>query len=241
MTVPMNTDEHADPGLDEPELSPEYRAPQPLALLTLVLGCLCFLALYRTTLWIFPLVTLVLGFISLRALAANPERIGRKAAWLGILLAAFFLTWAATSHYVHEAWLVNHARQYADSWLELLKEQKLKEAHQLHVSRGKRAEAGSSLEEFYRKQRYAQSDYESFYDKEPLKELVQFAPHAEFIFDSSRDRVSDVHTERVVLRYLARYEEQGKTREMPLRVLMLRTIDLSTGDYYWEVEGVAGE
>jgi len=44
-----------------------------------------------------------------------------------------------------------------------------------------------------------------------------------------------------VLRYLAKYEEQGRTKEMPIRMLMLRTIDLSTGDYYWEVEGVAGE
>ncbi len=237
----MNTDTYADPGLDEPETSHEYRAPQPLAILTLLLGCLSFLALFRTTLWVFPVVALVLGVVSLRSLAANPERIGRKAAWLGMLLAAFFLTWAATYHYVREAWLVSHARQYADSWLDLLKQQELKEAHQLHVSRGKRAEAGSSLEDFYKKQRYAQSDFESFYDKEPLKEVVQFAPHAQFVFDSSRDRVSDVHTERIVLRYLARYEEQGKTKEMPLRLLMLRTIDLSTGDYYWEVEGIAGE
>ena len=96
--------------------------PQPLAILTLVLGCFCFPALFRTTLWVFPVVTLVLGVVSLRVLASNPERIGRKAAWLGILLAAFFLAWAATSHYIREAWLVNHARQFADAWLELLKE-----------------------------------------------------------------------------------------------------------------------
>lgn len=237
----MNSDKYADPGLDDPEMSHDYRAPQPLAIMTLVLGCLSFLALLRTGLWVFPLVTLVLGVVSLRTLAANPERIGRKAAWLGILLAAFFLTWAATYHYVRESWLVGHARQYADAWIELIQEQKLKEAHQLHVSRGKRAKAGSSLDEFYASERYAQSDFEAFFDKVPLKELVQFAPRAQFVFDGSRDRLSDLYTERVVLRYLARYEDQGKQREMPLRVLMLRTIDQSTGDYFWEVEGVVGE
>jgi len=190
----MNTDAHTDLGLDESEVSHEYRSPQPLAMVTLVLGCLCFLALFRPTLWIFPLVTLVLGFVSLRALASNPEKIGRKAALAGMFLAAFFLTWAATQRYVRESRLVGHARQYADAWLELLKQQKLREAHQLHVPRGKRAEAGSSLEEFYEKQRYAQSDFESFYDKEPLKEIIQFAPRAQFTFDGGRDRVSDAHT-----------------------------------------------
>ena len=208
--------------------------------MTLVLGCFCFLALFRTTLWIFPIVTLVLGVFSLRALAANPEKIGRKAALAGMLLAAFFLTWAASYQYVREAWLVGQARQYADAWIDLLQQQRLREAHQLHVSRGKRAEAGSSLDEFYEKQRYAQNDLESFYDTEPLKEVVQFAPAPNSPSTGAETACRTVHTERVVLRYVAKYEEQGRTKEMPLGMLMLRTSVLSTGDFCWEVEGIAG-
>jgi hypothetical protein len=237
----MNTDAYADPAANEPGASHEYHSPQPLAIITLALGLLSFLALFRTTLWIFPIVTLVLGLVSLRTLAGQTEKIGRKAAVAGMVLAVFFWGWAAAYDIVREQWLIGHAREYADAWLELLQQQKLREAHQLHVSRGKRAEGNISLEEFYKKQRYAQSDFESFYDKEPLKDIAEFAPHAKFTYDGSRDRVSDPYSERVVLRYIATYDSHGQARTLPFRVLLLRRVDLSTGDHYWEVEGVSGE
>jgi hypothetical protein len=237
----MNTDAHSEIGPDELAEFGEYRSPQSLAIVTLVMGCFCFLALFRTTLWVFPIVTLVLGIFSLRALAANPEKIGRKAALAGMLLAAFFLTWAASYRYVRETWLVNQARQYADMWFDLLKRQRLKEAHQLHVSLDKRAAAGASLDEFYQQQRYAQDDLVSFYDKEPLKEVVQFAPHAQFTFDGGGDRVSTLNSERIVLRYVAKYEEQGRMKEIPLRVQLLRSSGVSRGEFCWEIETITSE
>ena len=52
----------------------EARSPHFLAVLTLVLGLLSFLALFHPSLVIVPLVALAFGVSALWSLAANPEK-----------------------------------------------------------------------------------------------------------------------------------------------------------------------
>jgi hypothetical protein len=230
---------------DLPEYDPisdvEFRQPpQVLAIVTLVLGLLSFVALFKTTLWIFPFVTIVLGGVSVFSLARNPEKIGRKAALLGIVLAVFFGSWAASRYFSRQQWLCGQARQNADAWLELIQENKLHEAHQLHLHPherddyvGKRA---SSTEE------QPESDYDSFYGSSPLREFVKVAPEATVEFVRVEDYVPNGITgltDTFVLRYVARYEEAGQPQELALRIVMRRNEQSAAGDCAWVIIRVA--
>src|SRR3972149_2495081 len=162
----MNASQYDDTVPGETAGLAGYRSPHILALLTLAVGLMSFLALFHTMFWGIPLVTLVLGVFSLWSLARNPEKIGRKAVLFGMALALFFGAWAPARYLLRQHWLVGIARTYADTWVELIRQKNLQEAHQLHVPKSQRASEGDVLDEFYRKLPNAQLDLARFFNTE---------------------------------------------------------------------------
>ncbi|MHB8970283.1 MAG: hypothetical protein ACYC3X_13640 [Pirellulaceae bacterium] len=234
----MNASQNADIVPGEAAGLAEYRSPHILALLTLLVGLLTFLALFHTVFWSLPLVTLVLGVFSLWSLARNPEKIGRKAVLFSMALALLFGTWAPARYLARQHWLAGMARTYADAWVELVQQKKLRDAHQQHVITSQRALGGEQLEEFYQKLPPAQTDYVRFFDSEPLKTLSHLTPDARIEFDRYDGYTPEMHSDTVILRYVAKYEQAGQPRELPFRVFMERKLDPRTGDYHWRAERV---
>ncbi|MHB0956505.1 MAG: hypothetical protein ACYC0X_10135 [Pirellulaceae bacterium] len=216
----------------------EYRAPHRLAVLTLLLGLFSFLALLDLTLEIVPLLTLVLGVATLRSLAANPEKIGRKAVLVGMALALFFGTWAPVHHVSREQWLVGLARNYTDAWLELVLQKRKFEAHQLHTGMQGRVPQGESLDEFYAKHPHG-AELNKFFASEPLQTLATLPDNARIEFDRHTEHTTELYFDEIVLRYVAKYELEGEPRELPFRVFIKRTLNHETGDHLWQIEGVA--
>jgi len=230
-------DDHENLAGDTAEFG-ESRSPHPLAVATLVLGLLSFLALFSTMFWIVPLVTLIFGVIALWSLAASSERIGRRAALCGMTLALLFGAWAPCRYFSRNAWLVGQARAYADDWLELVRQKKLQEAHQLHGRGNQRAAEGTSLEEFYRNDSQGEGDYQMFFAREPLSTFVELPGPVQVEFKKIDLLLSYQGSDSVVLCYDVMYDRDGRQAVLPMRVVLKREPEFETGDFQWFVEGV---
>ena len=180
----MNAIEYDETPAGEAAELGEYRSLQSLAVLTLVLGILSCLALFRTMFWIVPLVTLILGVIALRLLAANPEKIGRKAAIWGMALALLFGAWAPSRYFSRQWWLAGQARTYADAWMELVQQKKLKEAHQLHGRQETSERArGSRWTSTIGTISTRRPNYDAFFAAEPLKTFSELTGAVQVEFE----------------------------------------------------------
>jgi hypothetical protein len=231
----MNAIEHDD--IPAAELY-EYRSPQPLAVLALVLGILSFLAVFRTLFWIVPLVAVILGATALWLLSADPEKIGRKAAICGMALALFFGAWGPSRYFSRQWWLSGQARVCADAWLELVQQKKLREAHQLHISQAQRAGERVTLDEFYRTNTYARSDYNTFFGSEPLKSFSELAGRAQIAFEQTDGYETDVNADIVTVRYRVTVDQDGRENSLPIHLVMRREPLPGTADFQWLVESV---
>lgn len=231
----MNAIEHHD--MPAAELT-EYRSPQPLAVLALALGLLSFLAVFRPLFWIVPLLAFIFGMIGLWLLAGDPQKVGRKAAICGMALALLFGAWGPSRYLSRQWWLSHQARVYADTWLELIRQEKFREAHQLHGRQVERAGEGVTLDEFYRADKYAQSNYHLFFESEPLKSLSELAKSAQIMFERTEDYETEVDFDRVTLRYRVTANQDERKSSLPIRLVLRREPILETADSQWFVESV---
>ncbi|MGM0486433.1 MAG: hypothetical protein ACQESR_06695 [Planctomycetota bacterium] len=223
---------------DRPPYDPDpdiefHGQPQALALITLAFGLLSFLACFHAMFWSLPILAVLLGPISLFTLARSPEKLGRKAALAGMFLAILFGSLTVSRYVSRQRWVSKHARRYANLWLERIQENKLREAHQLHLPQVGRAGAGVSLDQHYREQEPLQEELEGFYSSDPLKTLVEVAPRATIEFVGQTGYQPTASHDDVVLRYVARYQENGEPRELKMDLVMRREVQFKQGISSW--------
>lgn len=117
-----------------PDLSPDvdelvhYRALNGFSVLALVLGLLSFLAIFNAIFWFLPFVALGAGVIGLRRTQRDGS-IGRPLAIAGILAAIFFAAVALSGYGVQRWSVLGQARGAAESWMELIRAGRLREAY----------------------------------------------------------------------------------------------------------------
>lgn len=135
--------------LDQLELS-EYRPLNRAALGTFILGCLSAISLVHPGLIVIPILTVFMAVIALRQLqSAELKQSGRALATIGLYVAALFGSWTGFHHLTRSAHLYHQAQAFAEQWLNLLREGKAYEAHQLLVRESERVAPGTSLEQHY--------------------------------------------------------------------------------------------
>ena len=212
----------------------EYRSPQPLAVLTLALGLLSFLAVLRPVLWVVPLVAVVLGPISLWRLANDRTKVGRQAVIWGMALALFCGAWGISRHVSRHWWLTSQARVYVDAWLDLIQQNRLKEAHQLHGRQIQRVPEGMSIDEYYRTDESAAHDMRMFFDREPLRSFVTLTEPVEVQFQRAAVE-TDLHFDSVTLHYEVIMRREGRTYSRPIHIIMKREAVEGTSDSQWFV------
>ncbi len=98
------------------------------------------------------------------------------------------------------------------------------------------------MDDFYANQEYVREDYDTFINGVALGEFVKVADKSELEFvryDGYAPLKANVVD--LTLRYIARYDEGGKQKEMVLRVVMRRKVDPNTGECGWIVNDVLPE
>ena len=74
---------------------------------------------------------------------------------------------------------------------------------------------------------------DAFFDSEPLGTLLALSGDVRIEFDRRTDFTTERTSDTVVLRYVAKYEDKGRQRELPFRVVMRAESGPDSGDYSW--------
>ncbi len=230
---------------DLPDIDPDadeqfQKSPQGMAIVTLILGLFSPLALLKPMFWVLPISAAALGAVSLFTLARDPEKFGRKAALLGLVLALFFGAWSSSRYFSRVKWLEGVAREKADIWFELVKEDRLLEAHQLHLRFDRRAPQGTSLVQYYAEGDVMEENPVDFFSGTVLQQLRDAGPDVEIKFKQFEKHQRWGDYDDVVLRYVADYQKDGQPTDLEMLVRLRRFSHPTKKLAGWAVDSVAG-
>lgn len=225
--------------LDERPLS-GYRGVSVAAVLAGLLGVASALALVHPLLWIVPLVTIVVALVALRAIQRDGSNLtGSGLALCGLALALLFGLWAPARLLSRQWQLYHQAQVYADEWLELIRQGKLHEAHQLALQPVERQPAGTKLEPIYGQSEQLTKRYKTFYSESPLKKMAAAADKASYHFLGGDGIAPPEHsTEQVALKYEMQYENAAQARSQTIRVVLDRE-ETENGSFVWRISEIA--
>ena len=242
-----------------------YRPVNRVAIASLITALASAAALLNPLLWSLPAVAVVMALIALFQIRkSNGEQRGAALAKVGFGLAVFFaswsLSWYLTDYYV----LTKQARVYGDEWINLLREGKIYEAHQLALPGSQRAKSGTSINELYDSVLHEHHDdhekadnqpkppareeeamrrelpmaYREFIGGEPMRQLVAIGKSWQFTFvrvvSVSR---GDLHNSFVNLEYEIGYTENERPAKLHIVLRMQRT--LAAREAQWHVSTVS--
>jgi len=242
----------------DPEELTDYQSFSRLAIAALILGILSATALIQPLLWVVPVVAVILSFVAMRQIALSDERpSGRVLAITGLSLAVIFGSWASTWYLSRYFLLVRQAREHSEAWLNLVREGRLYEAHQLSISYSERARPGEKLEPLYTAPRDASAQskpadtgdvpmppapqlpevFQQWRQNKPLDQIIAFGKNSQLRFDQhlKLTRIGVGHTMFEEL-FTAAYNKEGLPATLQFKVVVERIV---SGDIaHWQVTRV---
>jgi hypothetical protein len=153
--------------------------------------------------------------------------------------------------------MYGQARQFAESWLELIRVGRLYEAHQLTLKEAMRASAGVSLDEVYRKKNDHEHDHahaghsHSKNDSEMMENLMEQKPPEMFetffhepVMQRMRDLGRDAHYRfrgnlqvipsgpiSELVEMVFDVTEPGSSKSFPILISLERQFDIGVADW----------
>ncbi len=219
----------------------EYPSVSRLAVLALVLAALGVGAVFSQLLVCVAVAAALTAVAALRSIArAERPLLGRKAAVAALLVSALFAAWGITWRAVREQVIYAGARQQADKWLQLVQAGRLHEAHQLHLAHENRQVPGADLQAYYKTDREARFEYESYLRSDPLRQIIEAGERGTVRFLSCEGVVNEPHmpqtTDVVTLRYALDTPAPGQP--LVFLVLVARRLASDGAEAEWELRGL---
>jgi hypothetical protein len=157
----------------------DYSSLSPLSIFAFILGLGSIVALTHPASWVVPLIAIAFGIFALRSIARTDGLQGAVLAWIGIMLALFFLSWASATFYT-DRWVVYHeSEQVSRRWLNLVVSGEDEIAHQAMVHPAKRQSAGFSVDEYYAKDEIARNAKDEIFATSPISDIFNVGGDAE--------------------------------------------------------------
>jgi len=226
--------EYIGPTSDAPSEVRQYRNPSLLAGVTAVLGLLSLTALTSTSLWFIPWVTVMLGIIVLRTLARHPEKMGRRPVIVALVLAVFVGTLAPAKLYSRQMWLQTKAKGYAQKWFDLVTNNKLDLAFQLHVPRSQRIERSMSFDQYYQDTPGIKVEYDAFFSGEAVQNVVHHAQTATLTYAGLAGFFPESGFDAITLRYLLKSDDTETTAKT-IQIEVVRDAQPIDGVHDWYI------
>lgn len=214
-----------------------------MAVFSLLLGILSATALVSKLMWCVPIVGVTLAVVALRTISKNQSIVvGRGAAYIGLALGLLFFTSATAGHFVRQRTLCRLARPHTKAWIEMVREGRLYEAHQLTLDQEKRERPGTNLRVLYETTEEMRVEMEAFFGESPLKEIVELGRQGQLRFEADEEvsvaRDSGKNVDFVVQRYAIVYEVDGKPTTLSFMVSITRDYDANHREARWRVREV---
>lgn len=218
-----------------------YRPISRFAVFALLLGILSALALISPLMWVVPLVAIGIAVTALRITSSRSKEVaGRSLALAGLILAMLFGTWAPTRQFSRDWMLRSRSQQFSQHWLDLVRQNRLEEAHQLHLPHRSRLPDNASLKSYYSLEGTPQKDFIEFFNSPALQKLISAGEQVKVKLRESDlfRNETDMKSDSVNLRYQLLWEENGEQKSLFFTVTMARTSQLDSGQTHWHVKGI---
>jgi hypothetical protein len=240
------------PAVSPPErLSPQRRHPDDEtvarysavsrpAILALFLGLASALALVSPILVIVPLAAAATAVVALRQISSSGAQYsGRWSATVGLCLAMLFAGWGLSREWTRQARLQEQARQFAEEWLQLVRDGKLQRAHQYMNPPGARLSSDAAIAEFYRTDAEAGEVMKSLFANEPLKTLSSMRSNGSVEFRALAGQSRRGFSDDVILQYTVRKSDSAEA--VPLWITATRVVDSISKNPGWRIGRAMGE
>lgn len=221
-----------------------YRTVSRSAVASLLLGLLSAAALASKLMWCVPIVGVTLAIVALWTISKTESVVlGRKAAQIGLALSLLFFTSAITGHLVRQRSLRQQARPHTSKWIEMVREGRLREAHQMHLPQSERQPLGTNLQNYYEATREAREDKDSFFKALPISKIVELGRQGKLRFEAdvnaSTIRESAQNMDLIVQRYAIDYQLEGQPQTLSFLIHVSRMYDSEHGEARWRVREIA--
>jgi hypothetical protein len=199
------------------------------------------LVLVSPILVVIPLAAAATAVVALRQIAMSSGQFsGRWPATIGLCLAMLFVGWGFTRQWTRQATLAGQAQQFADGWLQLVRDGKQQRADQMTRPAGGRLNSDQSIAEFYKNDKLAGESLQAFFSREPLKSFAAMPPTGAFRCQSVAEFSQNGFVDEVVLQY-AYGDSEPDAKEQQLWITVNRQFDERTRLPGWRISRVAEE
>lgn len=238
-----------------------YRSINRTSVVGFSLGVLSALSLLHWLLLPIAVAAILVCAVALRQIAARPEEfLGRKAALAGIVLAVFFLGFAATREITRRNTLDRQARHHANQWFQLLQEGSLPnlyKAFELEKRYPERQPEGTDLalkfgdpkefdsmevlstDEELMDAYLPRRNFHNFLQRPIVKQIIENGPRSELVFERVVGRNRSTNQDIVILQYTMHYRENGQAKTSRLFVKLGRYYYTDLRQAHWSVVGLA--
>ena len=214
----------------------DYRAYSALAIVSLVLGLLSFVAIFAPILGFFAVVAIAFGGYTLWHIHNHSERLsGRWMAVTALMLAPLFLGWGFAREISRRELFVSQARKFADDFLSLLNRNEPYFAHQLMVEKKHRLDLHTNFQVAYQANETASTEFQRTIGGSPTKEILAASPNVTFQFEEHLNHKHIGIKDEVTLLYAYRTPGMEKVR---FWVRVKRDYSNYTGTVDWQVLGI---
>ncbi len=249
----MSTPDRSTPpvfGAADEEVA-SYRAISSLAVAGLLAGLLSPLAMVAASLWLTPLVAVVLSSLALRRIATrSPELVGRPAALAGLLLGTAFLVAAPVDELLYRRFLGQQARQFAEIWIDAVRHSKANhlevyKTHHLMIDPKHRLPLEGKLADFYRQNETWRRSLLDFVKLPVMQTLFALGTDAEIRYYETVGVRREEPFELVQQIYAVTYPHpEGARQQQPktffIALSMQRSVDAGSGRAGWTMLRVDG-
>jgi len=221
----------------------EYPPVSRLAVLSLVLAIFAGGAVFSPLLVCAAVAGALVAAAALRSIArAERPPLGRTAAVAALLLCVLFGAWGTTWRVARQQVLYAQAKEHADKWLRLVQAGRLQEAYQLHLNQDDRLAPGADLAEHLKNNRDSRREFETFFRREPLQQIVaagagghaRFVRYEEQVDESFAGQKKDL----VTLRYVWEAGADARPQTEVFLVQVVRSVVPERGEARWELRSV---
>lgn len=224
---------------EEPQVE-NYRPLSGLAVTAILLGLLSPLGIVGQYALVLPILGTVVSVAALRRIRASEgELSGRRLALAGLTLSLFFGAWA-TTQLVGRRWLLSHeARRFCDQWLQLVQEDRTREAFQWTLEPERRVAPSIPLDTIFDENEEARKALREFFYDAPFPADDQGSALRDFQYLRNQSIATDSTGEEMIFhRYRLTFEKDGKVETAETVLYVTRSLPSETGVIHWQVRDI---
>ena len=215
----------------------EYHSLSVLAIAALIVGLLSPLAFAHPLWWGLPIAGIGLAIGAIFWIDRSDGALaGRNAAIVGLVLSLVCGLGAISKAASRHVWLEYRADRVAERFLELLRDGKTYEAHQLWTRPQYRFPAGSDFEKLYADSPGAEKDYQDFVKREVISDLLALGDRAQVERLQTRVTVSQPGLDYLILTYHISGPTKSGNIDKEIGLVIERVVE-DDGTARWRVYG----